>query len=491
MNKNLLRAPIELASRFNKSTETQTASYRSDFMRDRDRIMYCNAFRRLDGKTQIYLIGSDDHRRNRLTHTLEVAQIARTISQALGLDEDLTEAIALGHDLGHTPFGHAGERELNQIMMPGSTVKIPESPLYKENHDGYKICEKRLKKPLYGFKHNLQSVRVAARLENGYGDSALNLTNYTLWGMMHHSKLAYGDEDGSPNYCEIFNKYLEVEEDHQAWSFESFVVAQADEIAQWHHDLEDALRSGAMSAKAVCRKISEILITIMSESDLRCFEEMERDAEQENYDQKRFITLASKVVVNTLVTCIVTCSKQNLQKLSTDNKLNENTRLSFFREHTGDEDDIKNAIAFDVYSDVNNKKTMDNLEKFGEAIRTEIHHSPEVERMNAKGQYIIRKLFQAYATHPQQLPDISIVQFMVETHEKNSLSGANYPDMVSAYKLSSGQVRTDFDKFWNGEKGNTDSKDFSVRVCMMRKICDHIASMTDHYAVEEYEKLYG
>lgn len=181
MNKNLLRAPIELASRFNKNTETQTASYRSDFMRDRDRIMYCNAFRRLDGKTQIYLIGSDDHRRNRLTHTLEVAQIARTISQALGLDEDLTEAIALGHDLGHTPFGHAGERELNQIMMPGSTVKIPESPLYKENHDGYKICEKRLKKPLYGFKHNLQSVRVAARLENGYGDSGLNLTNYTLW----------------------------------------------------------------------------------------------------------------------------------------------------------------------------------------------------------------------------------------------------------------------------------------------------------------------
>ena len=456
MNKNLLRAPIELASRFNKNTETQTASYRSDFMRDRDRIMYCNAFRRLDGKTQIYLIGSDDHRRNRLTHTLEVAQIARTISQALGLDEDLTEAIALGHDLGHTPFGHAGERELNQIMMPGSTVKIPESPLYKENHDGYKICEKRLKKPLYGFKHNLQSVRVAARLENGYGDSGLNLTNYTLWGMMHHSKLAYGDEDGSPNYCEIFNKYLEVKDGHQAWSFESFVVEQADEIAQWHHDLEDALRSGAMSAKAVCRKIREILITIMSESDLRCFEEMERDAEQENYDQKRFITLASKVVVNTLVTCIVTCSNQNLLKLSTDNK-----------------------------------KTKEHLKKFGEAIRTEIHHSPEVERMNAKGQYIIRKLFQAYATHPQQLPDISIVQFMVETHEKNSLSGANYPDMVSAYKLSSGQVRSDFDKFWNDKKDNAESKNFSVRVCMMRKICDHIASMTDHYAVEEYEKLYG
>jgi len=81
------------------------------------------------------------------------------------------------------------------------------------------------------------------------------------------------------------------------------------------------------------------------------------------------------------------------------------------------------------------------------------------------------------------LPDISIVQFMVETHEKNSLSGANYPDMVSAYKLSSGQVRSDFDKFWNDKKDNAESKNFSVRVCMMRKICDHIASMTDHYAV--------
>ena len=144
-----------------------------------------------------------------------------------------------------------------------------------------------------------------------------------------------------------------------------------------------------------------------------------------------------------------------------------------------------------MYSDVDNKKTKEHLKKFGEAIRTEIHHSPEVERMNAKGQYIIRKLFQAYATHPQQLPDISIVQFMVETHEKNSLSGANYPDMVSAYKLSSGQVRSDFDKFWNDKKDNAESNNFSVRVCMMRKICDHIASMTDHYAVEEYEKLYG
>lgn len=490
MSGNLLRAPKELAKRIQSDKETLTASYRSDFMRDRDRIMYCNAFRRLDGKTQIYLIGGDDHRRNRLTHTLEVAQIARTISKALDLDEDLTEAIALGHDLGHTPFGHAGERMLNQIMIPESKVKIPESPLYKGNKD-YKICEKRLEKPYYGFKHNLQSVRVAALLENGYGDSGLNLTNYTLWGMMHHSNLAYRDGDGSPNYCQIFDPALEVQDGHQAWSFEAFVVAQADEIAQWHHDLEDALRSGAMSAQKVCRKIREILITIMSPSDKKCLEEMEIDAAQENYDQKRFSTLASKVVVNTLVTRIVDCSNQNLLKISNSNRLNENTRLDFFKEHTGDEDAIKGAIAFDVYTGESKTDTMDKLKEFGNAIRTEIHHSPEVERMNAKGQCIIRKLFQAYATHPQQLPDISILQFMVETHELNNKSGKTYLNTAAAYKLSAGEIRSDFDAFWNDKGENAESKKFAVRICMMRKICDHIASMTDHYAVEEYEKLYG
>lgn len=92
--------------------------YRTVFIRDRDRTLYCTAFRRLAGKTQIYTIGSDDHKQNRLTHSLEVAQVARTIARALGLNEYLVESIALGHDLGHTPFGHAGEQMLNNIMIP-------------------------------------------------------------------------------------------------------------------------------------------------------------------------------------------------------------------------------------------------------------------------------------------------------------------------------------------------------------------------------------
>ena len=111
-----LRAPLKLAS--GESCLETEHPYRTDFMRDRDRILYSKSFRRLAGKTQVYLFGIDDHRRTRLTHTLEVSQIARSIATALKLDTDLVEAIALGHDLGHTPFGHVGERMLHEIMTP-------------------------------------------------------------------------------------------------------------------------------------------------------------------------------------------------------------------------------------------------------------------------------------------------------------------------------------------------------------------------------------
>lgn len=501
MNNHILRAPIELISRVGK--ESQSAEYRNDFMRDRDRIMYSSAFRRLDGKTQIYLTGKNDHRRNRLTHTLEVAQIARTISQALGLNVDLTEAIALGHDLGHTPFGHAGERMLNEIMSPQNMVKIPESPFFKDNgnywDNPYECKETKLESQIYGFKHNMQSIRVVSTLETGYGNYGLNLTNYTLWGMLHHSNLQYKKSAGtcaiqSPNYYKQYDSAMSVKGGHQAWSFEAFVVAQADEIAQWHHDLEDAYRSHALSGKSVCNIIKDTLGTIMSESDksnLQCMEKMFTAPHSEYYDRAKFVALASKVVVNSLVSRIVDYSSQNLMTIVGDNHLNENNRIDFFKQKTGNEDRIKMAIGFDAFKDIEDgsqKNTVKKkLEEFPRAIQTEIHHSPEVERMNEKGCYIIRKLFQAYSTHPQQLPDISIKQFMIETHEKNEKSGYNYVTAESASVISPGNIRSDFDVFWQSD----DSKDFFVRASMTRKICDHIASMTDHYAISEYENLYG
>ena len=129
---------------------------RTAFVRDRDRIIHCKSFRRLKHKTQVFLSPVGDHYRTRLTHTLEVSQIARTISRALMLNEDLTEAIAMGHDLGHTPFGHSGEKVLN-ALVPG------------------------------GFEHNIQSLRMVEKLENGVG---LNLTYEVRNGILNHKKAA-------------------------------------------------------------------------------------------------------------------------------------------------------------------------------------------------------------------------------------------------------------------------------------------------------------
>lgn len=175
---------------------------RTCFQRDRDRILHCKAFRRLKDKTQVFLSPKGDHYRTRLTHTLEVSQNARTIARALNLNEMLTEAIALGHDLGHTPFGHAGERVLNEM-----------------NPDG--------------FRHSQQSVRVAQYLEkNGKG---LNLTWEVLDGMEHHSIHS------------------------QPATLEGKVVRLADKIAYINHDIDDAVRGKVLSEEELPAEYTEIL----------------------------------------------------------------------------------------------------------------------------------------------------------------------------------------------------------------------------------------
>ncbi len=163
--------------------------YRTDFQRDRDRILHCNSFRRLKRKTQVFLSPVGDHYRTRLTHTLEVSQIARTISRCLKLNEDLSEAIALGHDLGHSPFGHCGEAVLNEICP-------------------------------HGFKHYMQSVRVAETLEND--GAGLNLTKAVLNGIECHTNMTADTREG----C---------------------VVRLADTIAYINHDIEDSIRAGILS----------------------------------------------------------------------------------------------------------------------------------------------------------------------------------------------------------------------------------------------------
>ena len=211
-----------------RKVEEEQSDLRTDFHRDRDRILHSKAFRRLKHKTQVFLSPFDDHFRTRLTHTLEVSQIARTIARALDLNEDLVEAISLGHDLGHTPFGHCGEGVLNELV------------------DG-------------GFNHNIQSVRVVEVLEN------LNLCKETVDGIRTHS---WGFKPTTP---------------------EGKVVQLADKIAYINHDIEDSIRAGVISesdlpkdcidyfssnqSKRLNKMITEIVNNSLGKSEIAMSEE--------------------------------------------------------------------------------------------------------------------------------------------------------------------------------------------------------------------------
>lgn len=191
-----------------RAVPEEKCALRTDFQRDRDRIIHSNSFRRLKHKTQVFLSPWGDHYRTRLTHTLEVAQIARTISNGLSLNSDLTEAVALGHDLGHTPFGHAGERALNSVF-PG------------------------------GFHHYEQSLRVVEKLEKG--GAGLNLTYEVRDGIVCHTRGKEAD------------------------TLEGRIVKLADKIAYINHDIDDAIRGGIMTEEDIPLTIRLSLGTNKSE----------------------------------------------------------------------------------------------------------------------------------------------------------------------------------------------------------------------------------
>ncbi len=217
---------------------------RTDFQRDRDRIIHCKSFRRLKNKTQVFFAPEGDHYRTRLTHTLTVSQVARAIARALSLNEDLTEAIALGHDLGHTPFGHSGERILNKLNPNG-------------------------------FKHNVQSGRVVDYLENdGRG---LNLTREVVDGIINHRL------SGKPS------------------TLEGQAVNIADRIAYINHDIDDAIDGGFITAKDLPEKsvkilgsrsserINSMIFSILRQSDEKNFVEMEPEIKEATTELRDFL----------------------------------------------------------------------------------------------------------------------------------------------------------------------------------------------------------
>ena len=188
--------------------------YRTEFQRDRERILHCKSFRRLSHKTQVFLAPEGDHYRTRMTHTLEVTQIARSIARTLALNEDLTEAIALGHDLGHTPFGHTGESALDECLQElAATEDYPEAPR--------------------NYNHARQSLRMVEELE--YDGKGLNLCWETRDGILGHSG------------------------GHQPATLEGQIVRTADRIAYINHDIDDAVRAGVLRDEELPREFCEVL----------------------------------------------------------------------------------------------------------------------------------------------------------------------------------------------------------------------------------------
>ena len=245
---------------------------RSPYQRDRDRIIHSSSFRRLKHKTQVFVNTEGDHYRTRLTHSMEVSQIARTLARALGLNEDLSETLSLSHDLGHTPFGHAGEEVLSQCM-----------------------------KKYGGFDHNIQTLRIVTLMENKYYKfKGLNLTIETLDGLIKHN----GPPKNSLPYKKILRENLTNGKIIYSTfpSLEAQVASISDDIAYNNHDLEDGLRAGLFTIK----EFSKIpFISKLINQHVK---------HVKNYRREIIINQIVRSLINLMVVDVITTTKKNLKK---------------------------------------------------------------------------------------------------------------------------------------------------------------------------------
>ncbi|MEI8178365.1 deoxyguanosinetriphosphate triphosphohydrolase [Aestuariivirga sp.] len=326
--------------------------FRSAFARDRDRIIHSQAFRRLKHKTQVFVYHEGDHYRTRLTHTIEVAQVARSIARALGLDEDLAEALALGHDLGHPPFGHAGERELDKLM-----------------------------KPWGGFDHNAQSLRILTRLEKRYAEfDGLNLTWETLEGLVKHNGPLV-NEEGDPvgRYREhgLPEAILEYVADHDLElasyaSAEAQVAAIADDIAYNAHDIDDGLRAGLFG-------LIDLGDVPLAGDALSQVLKLYPNLEQDRVVHETVRRVMSAMVNDIITECNNNNAKYNIRNASGVRKLG------------------RPLVVFGKQMHERNKA----LQSF---LNDRMYHHEKVEEIMARARRVMHDLFDAYMNDPKLLP---------------------------------------------------------------------------------------
>ncbi len=318
----------------------EESEFRSCFQRDRDRIIHASAFRRLKHKTQVFIEHEGDYFRTRLTHSIEVGQVARTVAKTLGLDLELTEAVALAHDLGHTPFGHTGEDALNALMQPFG-----------------------------GFDHNAQAIRIVTSLERHYADfDGLNLTWETLEGIAKHNGPV---GEPIPHALAAYNARHDLEL-HTHASAEAQVAALSDDIAYNHHDLHDGLRAELFSTD----ELAELPIV----SD--CFNEVDRLYPDLNYYRRRHEAL--RRFFGLLVADVITVTKGNLKDLSPQTP-----------------EDIRAAGRMMVQFSPSLWSDLKIIRTF---LFHRMYRAPDVVEMRAQVTKVINELFPLFMSDPSLLP---------------------------------------------------------------------------------------
>ena len=342
---------------------------RTQFQRDRDRVIHSRAFRRLEYKTQVFLNGTGDHLRTRLTHTMEVAAIARNIARALQLNEDLTETIALAHDLGHSPFGHKGEEALNKLMKPHG-----------------------------GFEHNRQSLRVIELLEQKYpAFPGLNLSWEVREGLAKH-QTGYDHPPGGAEFIA------------RSPSLEAQVANLADEITYYSHDLDDGLTAGLLSEKelnanvAIWRQAARLVKKQFGPLP---------DESRRYYIIRCIIDVEVKTVVETSESLIRAAGVRNA-------------------------DDVRQQARPLIRYGTQLKRDNAQLRAY---LYHNLYYNPEVHEPNRRAVQMLEQLFHHFMAHPEQIGDVA-----------------------------KGRARKDG---WP------------------RAVCDYLAGMTDRYAIQQHQRLFG
>ncbi len=333
--------PMGSRGRFHPEPQSRT---RTPFARDRDRIIHTSAFRRLKDKTQVFVAHEGDHYRTRLTHSLEVAQIARSIAHALGLDDDLAEAIALAHDLGHPPFGHSGEEELNDCMAPFG-----------------------------GFDHNVQTFRVVTRLEQRYPDfDGLNLTWETLEGVIKHNGPVL-DRLDRPSWRAVveFNDAYDLELGGYA-SAEAQVAALADDIAYNNHDVDDGVQAGLL-------RLEELALVPLIGPILRALK-----AERPDLDDRMLRMEAVRRMIGVMVEDVLDQTRRNVAEfgIETERDVRELGRP---------------LVAFAV-------DTAEDLSRLRQFLHQKMYRHYRVNRTRSQARRILAEMFNLFMAEPGVMP---------------------------------------------------------------------------------------